>query len=122
MAKTKERESASPSAFPKMGDSLVEHLINTSGNRSPYTQTTPKKTMGRGSSPTGKAAVRGRTMIHEANGPSFHISTTLYKQNAAEASATQRNTRILPPCIHREDGTGSAGTFWDKREFGQKLQ
>lgn len=120
MARTKEREAANNSAFPKMGDELAEHLINVSGNRSPYTQTIGKKTMGRGASPTGRAKVRGRTMINEAHGPRFHISTTLYRQNAAEASATQRNTVVLPPSIHREDGTGSAGTFWDKRRYANQ--
>lgn len=119
MAK-KDQVTNSASAFPTMGDSLIDNLINVSGNRSPYTSTVAKKTQGRGASPTGKAAVRGKSMIHEAHGPRFHISATLYKANAAEASSTQRNTVMLPPSVHREDGTGSAGTFWDKRRYANQ--
>lgn len=120
MAKTQERESASASNFPKMGESLIHSLINVSGNRSPYTTVVAKKTMGRGASPTGRAKVRGRTMIKEAHGPQFHISTTLYKANAAEASMVTRNTKMVPAVIQRPDHVGSAVTFWSKREFGQK--
>lgn len=120
MARSKEREAPNVSTFPKMGEEIPHMLINVSGNRSPYTQAMPKKTMGRGASPTGRMAVRGRSMIHEAHGPRFHVSTTLYKQNAAEASMTQRNTKMVSPAIHREDGTGSAGTFWDKRKYASQ--
>lgn len=97
--------------FPKMGESM-EHVLNLSGERSPYTKSTPRKTMGRGSSPTGTAAIRGRTMIKEANGPCFHIKATLYSQNAAEASAVTRNVRIMPSAVGNRD-------FWSKRQYGQ---
>jgi hypothetical protein len=119
MAK-KTQVSNSASSFPTMGESLIQNVINVSGNRSPYTQTVGKKTMGRGSSPTGKAAVRGRTMINEANGPQFHISSTLYKANAAEASATLRNTKVVPSSVTRPDHVGSAGTFWQKRKYANQ--
>jgi hypothetical protein len=116
----KERESASASPFPKMGETLIQNLVNVSGNRSPYTMTTPKKTMGRGKSPTGTMAVRGRTQIREANGPQFHVSTTLYHQNAAEASQVLRNTKMVPPTITRPDHVGSAATFWQKRKYANQ--
>src|SRR5690348_16893432 len=119
--KSQEREAPNASTFPKMGESIPHGLINVSGNRSPYTQLQPKKTMGRGASPTGKAAVRGRTQISEANGPQFHVSTTLYKANSAEASKTLRNTSMMPAAITRPDHVGSASDFWTKRMFGQKL-
>lgn len=100
--------------FPMMGESLLQHICNLSGERSPYTKVVGKKTMGRGASPTGKYAKRGSTMIHEANGPKCTIVATLYKANAAEASATERNVRIVPSTVSRPD----AG-FWGKREYGQ---
>lgn len=83
-------------SFEKMGDNIASNVLNMSGKSSPYTMTRPKNTQGRGASPTGKSAIRGSTMIHEANGPACTIKATLYKANAAEASATQRNVRLLP--------------------------
>ena len=120
MAKSKEREPVSGSQFPKMGESLLSNIVNVSGKRSSYTTMMPKKTMGRGASPTGKAAHKGATMIKEANGPKFSVQTTLYKQNAAEASQVLRNTKLVTPVIERPDHVGSGKTFWDKRVYGQK--
>lgn len=99
-------------SFPKMGDEGIPHsFINMSGQRSPYTQTVPKKTMGRGASPTGTKANRGGKLI-EPGGPHFRPVTTLYRQNAAEASATQRNTRIMPSALGDRD-------FWKGRKAAQ---
>jgi hypothetical protein len=96
-------------SFPKMGDEeITKNVINASGDRSPYTVSVGRKTMGRGASPTGTKVNRGKTMIHEANGPTFRPVTTLYKQNAAEASATQRNTRVVPSALGSRD-------FWAAR-------
>lgn len=95
---------------PTMGDKPLNSIMCKGGHadRSRYTISEPKKTMGRGASPTGTAGKKGRSMIHEANGPACHVSATLYKRNAAEASATERNVRILPSAIGNRD-------FWDKR-------
>lgn len=100
--------------FPKMGDEwITKNLINCSGDRSPYTITVGKKTEGRGASPTGVKKNRNNNgMIHEANGPTFRPVTTLYKQNAAEASATQRNTKLVPNAIGDRD-------FWAARQYSQ---
>lgn len=102
------------SQFPKMGDEwITENLINCSGNRSPYTTPVPRKTQGRGASPTGVKKNRNNNgMIQEAHGPTFRPVTTLYKQNAAEASATQRNTRIVPAAVGDRD-------FWAARQYSQ---
>jgi len=99
--------------FEKMGDSIPHSVVNLSRS-SPYTKTVSKNTKGRGKSPTGAKANRGATVIHEAHGPQFHISATLYHQNAPEASAVQRNTRLLPTAVGNRD-------FWaQRRDFGQK--
>lgn len=122
MARKKAQTEATKSDFPVMGTYLMNNLCNLSAKPSPYTKKIGKKTMGRGASPTGKAAVRGRNMIKEAHGPQFNISTTLYEQNAPEASDTQRNIYIVPVSTPREDRVGSAGTFWEKRMYGQNTQ
>lgn len=100
-------------SFPKMGDEwITKNLINCSGNRSPYTTPIPKKTEGRGASPTGVKKNRGASMINEAHGPTFRPVTTLYKQNAAEASATCRNTKLVPSAVGDRD-------FWAARQYSQ---
>lgn len=98
--------------FEKMGESIPHSVVNLSRPDSPYTTATAKKTKGRGSSPTGKKSNRGATMIHEANGPQFHISATLYHQNAAEASSVQKNTKLMKAAVGDRD-------FWSKRSYGQ---
>jgi hypothetical protein len=101
-------------SFEKMGDQgIPKSVVNMSGDRSAYTKLVGRKTEGRGASPTGTKANRGRTMINEAHGPTFRPVATLYKANAAEASATQRNTRIMKPAMGDRD-------FWGKRAWGQQ--
>lgn len=101
------------SDFPVMGEGVAEHIMNMSRKRSSYTTMVAKKTMGRGKSPTGSTGgVRGSTLIHEANGPACCVKATLYKQNAAEASMTERNTKLVPSAVGNRD-------FWAKRQFGQ---
>jgi hypothetical protein len=101
------------SAFPTVGDNVIAHVMGSSSARSSrYTTTVAKKTGGRGASPTGTTGSRSNTKISNANGPKCHIQTTLYKANAAQASATTRNVKIMPNAISR------AG-FWSKREYGQ---
>lgn len=93
MAKT----GSTTTTFEKMGEDIAKNVLNPSGVRNnPYVMVRPKNTQGRGKSPTGRSAIRGSTMIHEANGPACTVKATLYKANAAEASATQRNVRTLP--------------------------
>lgn len=99
--------------FEKMGESLLHNIVNLSAERSPYTMTTPKKTQGRGASPTGVKRNKGAYMIQEAHGPQFHISATLYRENAAESSMVLRNARIVRSAIGDRD-------FWSARQYGQK--
>jgi hypothetical protein len=107
------------SDFPLMGEDVVHQVVNVSGNRSPYTKEVPKQTMGRGKSPTGVMASRGRSVINEAHGPRCYIQETLYHANAAESSATERNVKIMPKSMSRPDTGGALSGFWAKREFGQ---
>ena len=102
--------------FPKVGEDVASHVMNLSGQRSPYTTTVGKKTMGRGSSPTGRYAKRGSSLIHEAHGPCFHIKATLYAQNAAAASDVERHVKIVPSRISHPD----AG-FWSSRQYAQGI-
>lgn len=115
-----ERATEKFSDFPKMGTSVLSAVVNVSGKRSSYTKMVPKKTEGRGASPTGVKKDRGSTLIHEANGPSYHITATLYKANSAEASKQLRNTKLVGTVIERPDHVGSGKTFWEKRTYGQK--
>lgn len=111
----------STSSFPTMGDKWMKHCVNASGRRSANTISVPRKNTAGGTAPGKTANVRGRTLIKEAQGPRFHISATLYKRNAAESSATERNVKLMSPAIRRSDGTGSAGDFWSKRAYGQRV-
>jgi hypothetical protein len=53
--------------------------------------------------------------IQESLGAKLHPTAILYKQNAAEAGATQRNVTIVP-------SKAGLGDFYLKRQYGQKLQ
>jgi len=98
------------SEFPAVGDAVLKYV---GGGRTskPRGKMAAKNTMGRGSSPTGTTGKRPGYKIQEANGPRCYVSATLYRPNAAEASAQQRNVRIVP------SATGY-GDFWKKRQFG----
>lgn len=101
--------SKTTTSFPTVGDSVLSYVgSGGAAKRSGYTIEMPVKTMGRGSSPTGTTGNKSGKMIHEANGPKCTITGTLYSANAAEASATQRNVKIMP------SATGS-GDFWRAR-------
>lgn len=106
------------SDFSTMGESVVKNVCNLSGKKSPYTKSVPRKTQGRGASPTGtKGGVKAHELIHEANGPAFTVKATLYKQNASEASAVLRNVKIVPSAVGNRDSG-----FWAKRQYGQNAQ
>lgn len=96
------------SAFPKMGEHPLEgSLVNTSGERSPYTKTVARKGPA-GDSETEGAPVRGHTQISEAQGPTFAPQTTIDFPNAPEASQTGRGMRRVPSSVGNRD-------FWDDR-------
>lgn len=103
------------SAFPTVGDSVLNYVGSGRCTRpdNKYVKTLPKQTMGRGKSPTGTMASRGNKMI-ETTGPKCHVVAKLYQSNAAEASASQRNVKIMPSATGESD-------FWKARsETGQR--
>lgn len=89
-------KSNTTTSFEKMGDSIVSHVLNLSGQRSSYTMSVPKKSGGKSVQTSGKAN-RSATMIHEANGPKCHVVATLYKANAVQANDVTRGIRLLKP-------------------------
>jgi len=90
--------------FETVGEDVGKHILNCSGQRNnPYTITTARKGGGKSVQASGTKANRGRTQIAEANGPACTIKATLYHANAAEASATLRNTRIMKPAVGDRD-------------------
>ena len=101
MAKRQDTRSfgdSAASAFPKMGDSyLTDHLINVSGNRSPYTMPTQKKGPKQDNDPNvGTAAKRKGYEIKEANGPACTPVARICYPNAPEHNQTQRAMRTVP--------------------------
>lgn len=61
------------------------------------------------------ASANHRAATQERLGFKGAPQTTLYAQNAAEASATQRNVRLVPSAIGNRD-------FYNKRQYGQNTQ
>ena len=97
--------------FPTVGDSVLSYVARGGCGKPNKGKLVAKGTEGRGKSPTGTMASRSSTKIHEAQGPRCTVKATLYKSNAAEASQTQRNVRIMP-------SAAGVGDFWKKRQYG----
>jgi hypothetical protein len=93
--------------FPKMGDEGIPHsVVNMSGQRSPYTLTAPKKTMGRGTDPSiGTMKSRGRTLIKEAQGPTLKPIQTICYPNAPDGASGggQRQTYTIKSALGDRD-------------------
>jgi hypothetical protein len=101
------------SSFPKMGEHpLVGTIVNTSGNRSPYTHAEGRASSGDAIA-TGGTAIRGvgGDATGEHSGPVFAPQTTICFQYAPEASQTGRGLRTIPSVASK---TGN-GDFWDNR-------
>jgi len=97
------------SDFGTVGDSPLSYVGDgKASSSSKYTKSMPKGTMGRGSSPTGRAGNKGSSLIKEANGPKCSVQTTLYKANASDANMTQRNVYTVP-------SAAGVGGFWKER-------
>lgn len=102
-------------SFPKMGDDGIPNsVVNISGQRSKYTTPVPKTGNAKGGSGE-PATASHRTGKLERLGAKGAPQATLYKQNAAEASATQRNVRTVPSAVGNRD-------FYSKRQYGQVQQ
>lgn len=99
------KNTAPKSAFPTQGQ--VAAPVNASG--APSAHTTPVAKGGSAGGMLDGATANHRQGVLEPHGASFKITATLYKQNAAEASATQRNVRTVPSAIGNRD-------FWASRD------
>jgi hypothetical protein len=98
------------SSFTTVGDSVLSYVGSGKPSKpSKHTIQIARGTEGRGSSPTGKSAVRGSRLIQEANGPKCHIVAKLYESNAAAAAnEQQRQVKIMPSVAGISD-------FWKAR-------
>ncbi len=97
------------SAFGAVGESPLSYVgSGKAPANSKYTKKLPKNSMGTGTSPTGEKGVRANKKMPETGGPKCEVVATLYHQNAAEASAQQRNTYLLP-------SKAGVGDFWAER-------
>lgn len=99
------KNSAPQSAFPTQGK--IAAPVNASGAPSPHT-TLVADHNSKGGMLAG-ATANHRQGVYEPHGAAFKIKATLYAQNAAEASATQRNVRLVPSAIGNRD-------FWASRD------
>lgn len=103
---------ATQSNFPKMGEHPLEGtIVNTSGNRSPYTHAEARYTGG--DAIGGGQAVRGvgSDATGEHSGPVFAPQSTVVYNNSPEASMTGRGMRAIRSVASK---TGN-GDFWDQR-------
>lgn len=91
-------------SFPKVGS--YDHVVNMSGQRSPYTIPEARKGAMNDNPPDSSAAHRGATMIRDAHGPTFRpVATRGWAPNYGE---TGRGMRTVP------SRTG-VGDFWASR-------
>lgn len=98
------------STFPKMGDDyLTDHLVNVSGNRSPYTMPVARKGPKQDNDVNvGTKKNRSASLIHEANGPACTIVAKICYPNAPEHNQTQRGLKTVPSSVGNRD-------FWGAR-------
>lgn len=96
--------------FTKMGTSAATTVDNLSAAPSKNTKPVPRKTTVSGAPQPATASIRKHVL--ERNGASYTPTATLYAQNAAEASATQRNTVVVPSALGNRD-------FYLRRRYGQ---
>lgn len=112
-AYTRSYGDAATSSFPKMGEHPLEgNIVNTSGDRSPYTHSVGKFSGGDALA-TGGTAIRGvgSDATGEHSGPAFAPQSTVVFPNSPEASQTGRGMRAIRSVASK---TGN-GDFWDQR-------
>lgn len=97
------------SEFPTVGDSPLNYVGHGVPQPNARGRLVPRNKMGTGSSPTGRQAVR-MNKLNDGDGPRCYVQETLYKANAAEASATVRSLRVMPSAAGVSD-------FWKARSI-----
>jgi hypothetical protein len=85
----------STTQFPKMGDeAITKHVVNISGQRSPYTKPEAKKGFAKGSLPNSEHADRGASSMSGTNpGPRCYIQEKIAYPNSPESAKVLRNTK-----------------------------
>jgi hypothetical protein len=86
-------------SFPTMGDDWITQLVNVSGAPSKYTKPMAKKNTQSGEAPgvgAGKAN-KGKSLIHNANGPACTIVAKICYPNAEGSNQTLRSIRRVRP-------------------------
>lgn len=94
-------------SFPKVGKNVAAHVTA----RKPERGTAVKRGGASGGMLEG-ATANHRANIQESLGAKLRPSATLYAQNAAEASTTLRNTKVVP-------SKAGIGDFYMRRGYGQ---
>lgn len=96
--------------FPKMGEHPLEgSIVNTSGNRSPYTHPRPEYAPTGAMDPaTAGGRGSGAMATGENAGPRFAPVVTISYPNAPESAQTGRALRTVPSAIGNRD-------FWNAR-------
>lgn len=85
-------------SFPTMGEDWITEMINVSGQPSAYTKPVARKNTQSGDVPgTGTMAVKGHSVIRNANGPACTIVATIAYPNAEGSNMTGRNLRRVRP-------------------------
>lgn len=108
MANRKSKGLAPTTTSPaKMGEEMAHAQANSS--QSPNLQYAPRHAPSGGAEP---ATASHRTGHQERLGAKYAPQMTLYVPNAAEASQTQRNVRIVPSAVGNRD-------FFLRRQYGQ---
>lgn len=100
-------------SFPTVGKNVAAHAVTRTPTIAKGGGLVRKKNSKGGALESATASHRAG--IQEKLGAQLHPTATLYKQNAAEASATQRNVRTVPSAVGNRD-------FWYKRAYGQVQQ
>lgn len=112
MARRRNKATIAPTTTSpaKMGESMA--VAQTVASESPNVQYRPRNN-GKSDAPEGVKA--NRTGHQERLGAKYAPQMPLYEQNAAAASETQRNVRVLPSAVGNRD-------FYLKRQYGQVTQ
>lgn len=96
----------------KMGEEMAHPRANAA--QSPNVKYRPRNNSKGGSIPDAGTAGH-RTGHQERLGAKYAPQMPLYEQNAAAASETQKNVRVVPSAVGNRD-------FWTKRQYGQVQQ
>lgn len=108
------KQSPTRTTFEKVGNNIAATVGNGQSAR-PQRGKLVQKGNSKGGGMLEAATATHRANVQERQGPKFKPQVALYAPNAASASETQRNTRIVPSAVGNRD-------FYLKRQYGQVQQ